>query len=365
MTTVRTFGLTLLAALVLVLGVSTSATAATGPGSRGVSVSAWLPFWEADALAVVRRHEGLFGAVSPFWYEAGATRIHAYPGAGSRTYVRALRRAGADVVPTVTSRLTPGAMAALGRSRPARARHVRALVRLAVRGGFDGLDLDYEHMALTTSPAQARRAREGFTALVRELCPRLRRTGRTCVVTVMPRTHAAPYVWRHKLIPAVYDYAKLGRAVDRLRVMTYDQHAPNTGPGPMGSIVWTEQVMRFAMTQTAARKLELGIPLYGRDWGGGRVGTLTWPQAESLRRRVGARRRWDRRTASPWFRYRSGGRRHVVWYSDASSSVARVQLAERLGIAGVAFWALGQGDPHTWRRLRRTQGSDGGVTTVR
>jgi len=213
MVTVRISGVTLLAALVLASGFSASATAVTRSESSGVSVAAWLPFWEADALAVVRRHEGLFGVASPFWYEAGATRIHAYAGAGSRAYVRALRRAGADVVPTVTSRLTPAAMAALGRSRPARRRHVSALVRLAARGGFDGLDLDYEHMALTTSPAQARRAREGFTALVRELCPRLRRAGRTCVVTVMPRTRPAPYVWRHKLIPAVYDYRELGRAV--------------------------------------------------------------------------------------------------------------------------------------------------------
>ena len=335
-----------------VIAVADPGQASPSARARG-GVSAWLPFWTASAsLRVVVRERALFSVASPFWYEAGRTKVRPYPGAGSAPFIRRLKRARLPVIPTVTSRLGPRRMAALGRNAKSRHRHVRALLRLAARHRYDGLDLDYEHMALTTKRAQAAQARAGFTALVRELCARLHRARRRCIVTVMPRTADGARVWRSKLIPGVYDYAAIARSADRIRVMAYDQHAPNTRPGPVAGLEWVDRVARYAVSKAPARKLELGIPLYGRDWGGRRVSMLTWRQAVGLQRRHRSPRRWSARTASPFFRYRLRGRRHTVWYSDAASTAIRYRLARRLGLGGIAFWAPGGEDPSTWRRLR-------------
>lgn len=78
---------------------------------------------------------------------------------------------------------------------------------------------------------------------------------------------------------------------------------------------------------------------------------LTWRGAESLRRRVGARRRFSAQKGAPWFRY-SG---HTVWYSNGRSAAIRARIARRLGMRGVYLWAPGAEDPKTWGKLRRVR----------
>jgi spore germination protein len=341
-----------LVVVALALGLSAAPAWAADVSPSDPAVSAWLPFWTAsESTDAVTRNSDVISVASPFWYEARERSLTAYPGAGSSDQVRRLRRAGLRVIPTVASRLTPREMAALGSDPRARGRHVRMLLDLAARHRYHGLDLDYEHMALTTSSRQAARTRAAFSALVRSLCAGLREDGRRCIVTVMPRTSDAPTVWRDELIPAVYDYAALGRHAHRVRVMAYDQHAPNTRHGPIAAIDWAERIVRYAVQKAPRRKLELGIPLYGRDWGGGTVRSLTYEQARALRRRTGAERIWHSDSASPHFHYRSGGRPHDVWYSDASSSARRYGLAQRYGLRGTAFWAPGAEDSRTWDRI--------------
>lgn len=110
-----------------------------------------------------------------------------------------------------------------------------SLVELVVSGAHDGLDIDYEHLALTTNLRQARRVRGAFTQFVTELCGALHALSRRCTITVMPRTGPRFTVWRAKLMPAVYDYAALSGPADEVRVMAYDQHAQSWGPRRAGT----------------------------------------------------------------------------------------------------------------------------------
>ena len=46
--------------------------------------------------------------------------------------------------------------------------------------------------------------------------------------------------------------------------MAYD--FSTTSPGPIGPLPWTEDGVKYAITQMPASKVFLGIPGYGRDW---------------------------------------------------------------------------------------------------
>jgi spore germination protein len=320
---------------------------ATGKPSRS---SAWIPWWrQAAATRAVTAHPGLLASASPFWFytdEEGALR--AKPGAGDPEVLDALDRAGIPVIPTVTTLMSPAKATAILGDADSRSEHVSALVDLA--RPYDGLDLDYEQQARTVDPTVARQVRPAFNRFVAALCPALRAEGLACVVTVMPRTGRRLRTWRNRLIPWIYDYARLGKAADRLRVMAYDQHAPGTLPGPIAGAPWVRKVARFTARQVRPRKVQLGIPLYGRDWvrGTTEAEALTWDKANSLRLSVGADYRWARRQRAPWFRYPD----HVVWYSDWKSTLARARIARRFGFPGAALWAPGGEDPRTWRALR-------------
>ena len=330
-----------------------AASAATPTVHR--TVSGWIPYWSAGtSSAAVLRNAKIFRTASPFWYAAtGGATVRSESGAGSRTLIDDLHRAGVQVVPTVTSSMGAAQIAALGSDPAQRRAHVDALVRTVASRPYDGLDMNYEQMMFTTSPSQAARTRAGYTAIATDLCSRLHAAHKQCAITVFGRTSDAYSVWHGRTIPAVYDYAALGRVADRVRVMAYDESTGSTGPGPIASLGWVDAVARYTASRVPPAKVELGVPLYGRHWSGSTlVASVTYPQAVSLARAAGAPLRWNTTTASPYATWTAAGRTHAVHFSDARSVAVRQSLAQRYGFAGTALWAPGQEDPSAWAALR-------------
>jgi spore germination protein len=316
--------------------------------------SAWLPYWDLDdAYRAVVANADLIRTASPFWYVArSCTSIGAQQGAGQLSVVNGLRARGISVVPTISSTLGPAAaISCFGTARTRRA-HVAAVMSVVRSRRYDGIDLNYEQLALTTSPTTARRVRAAYSAMVTDVCAALRAAHRQCVVTVMPRTDDSYAVWRSKLTPAVYDYRALGAAATTLRVMAYDQHAPNTAPGPVGGYPWTSAVAGYTRSRVSPGKVELGAPLYGRDWRAGTATTVSAPQARALAASHHRPVLYDTTQRAPHFTYTSGGTSHTVWFSDAASVRERFRLARSSGFRGSALWAPGLEEASTWPTLR-------------
>ena len=343
--------------------------------SGDLKASAWIPTWaQTEATNTVSSQPNLFAEASPFWFYTDKDgEIHSYLGAREDGVSDRLNRADINEIPTVTAPIGPQKAINLFGSRRSRERHVRRIVDLA--RPYEGIDFNYEHPALTTSRSTARRVRSALNTFYENACRALERTNRTCVITVMPRTGGDPKVWRGKLLPWVYDYELVGQVADRVRVMAYDQHAGPYGPGPVAGAPWVDKVARFSSKTMPGRKVELGIPLYGRRWavssrstareiyagesdgrvvpklaGSTELSSVTWKQAQAERRRCGAEAQWSGHEKAPYFRC-SG---EVTWFSNARASLARAQIARRHGLRGVAFWAPYGEDPATWGKLRRS-----------
>jgi spore germination protein YaaH len=332
---------------------------AGGPGAARMS-STWLPYWNADvAYARIAANADLFHTVSPFWFRAtSCTGIEAMAGAGSPGVIDGLHGHGIAVVPSITSTMTPAvAISCLG-DPGSRAQHVQRVLEVVRSSSYEGIEFNYEHLALTTDAGTAARVRDAYNAFAADVCGALHAEGELCVHTVMPRTDDSSSVWRGKLTPAVYDYRHLGAVSDRIRVMGYDQHAGAFGPGPMAGWPWVSAVAAYTQATVPAGKGELGIPLYGRDWAAGSStpSTLTAPAAQAIARQHGAAVHWDEGQRSPTFSYTSGATRHTVWFSDRRSVADRVALARAHGL-GAAYWVPGQDDPATWGDVRAVAGA--------
>jgi spore germination protein YaaH len=152
-------------------------------------------------------------------------------------------------------------------------------------------------------------------------------------------------------MPAVYDFAALAEVADEVRVMAYDQHAYEYGPGPVAGWEWVEAVTTFALSEVPAERLRLGVPTYARDFARGGHVSLSGNEARALARRQGARIRWSAEHRESWFVYRSGGVRHEVWFSSPRAVALRARLADRLGLLGSSLWAAGLGAAGTWSAL--------------
>ena len=348
-------GVAVLVALLLAITTIDLAPSANAAPHKPLRSSVWLPYWEIEsAVDQVVDNAALFTTASMFWYDAtSCSTVRGYPGAGNRSEIAALRRRHVKVVATVTaSGLTPArAIACLGHAKQRRA-HVRELVRLARSRAYSGIDIDYEHLALTTRAAKAKRVRATFSLFVRDLCTALRKAHKSCTVTVMPRTDDSLRVWRGKLIPGVYDYAAIGAAATRMRVMAYDQHAGAYGPGPIAGLPWVRKIIAYTKHQVRLSKVELGIPTYGRDFAGHSSVSLFGNEAAALARRYGRSVKWNAKRGECTFSYRARGVKHTVWYACPRSVAKHTRVARNHGMAGAAYWAAGLAPNSVWRRLR-------------
>ncbi|HEY8300760.1 MAG TPA: glycosyl hydrolase family 18 protein [Jatrophihabitans sp.] len=326
-----------------------------GPARSGAAPvfrsSAWLPYWRmSEATNEVVQNAGTLRTASMFWYDAkSCSSIQGWSGAGDRTVIARLRARHVAVVATVTaSGLTPRAAVACFSDPQSRAAHVARLVRLVRSRPYAGLDLDYEHLALTNDARLAARVQWAFSVFVRQLCRRLRVVHKQCIVTVMPRTSDVTPAWRGKLSPGVYDYAALGSAVTRLRVMAYDQHAGAYGPGPIAGYPWVQSIIRYTAGKVPLGKVELGVPTYGRDFARGSSVALAGDEPIALARSHHAAVHWSATQRECTFRYRSGGVTHTVWFSGPHAVAVRTGLARASGMAGAAYWAAGLDMSGTW-----------------
>lgn len=327
-------------------------TGVTGAAAAKLQIGAWVPYWDQDqASKNMRSDRGTIESASPFWFQTNSAKeIGSNPGAYDSSVLSRLRKSGFEIIPTVTTSMGANkTVRTLGRAKQ-RKQHIKTLKKM-VRP-FDGIDFNYEQPAVTKKRKVAVKVRRALSLTFEQACKMLRRKDKICVVTVMARTSPKPgFGTPGTLTQWVYDYARIGEAADRVRVMTYDQHGPSTGPGPIAGYPWVGRVIDYATSELPAEKLELGIPLYGRDWGPNGVGTHTWRSAEGVRKAQGSKLRWSARQRAPYFRYG----KHTVWYNDARSAKERGRLARREGLRGVYLWTPGAEDPDTWKALRKVR----------
>jgi GH18 family chitinase len=122
-------------------------------------------------------------------------------------------------------------------------------------------------------------------------------------------------------------------------------------------------VIRYAKTQIPARKIVLGVGLYGYDWAGKHGTPVTWLQAFRLATRHKAQPRFDAASQEPWFGYTdSSGRKHQVWFENTESSTAKFAAAQGSGIGGAYIWMYGYEETSTWPALRKTLPAGGQPT---
>ena len=61
----------------------------------------------------------------------------------------------------------------------------------------------------------------------------------------------------------------------------------------------------------------------------------------SRMKQADAVRTWDAAAATPYLTYSVDGEHYKVWYEDAQSIMAKVNLAHMFGVDGLSIWRLG------------------------
>jgi spore germination protein YaaH len=239
-----------------------------------------------------------------------------------------------------------------------------AMVREAKLHGYSGFQFDLENVSYLD--------RDGLTALVTESARVLHAAGLQISIASVP--NAPGYLegkggfakWIYTDWRGAYDVAALGKVVDLLCLMTYDQQTRWTMPGPVAGWKWTIDNLDYALKTVPKEKLSLGIPLYGYHWyvGAPKVNKDTGAEepnqqgdyinaldAEQLADAYKAKMQWDDFDHSAWFWFYRDQMREWIFYTDERTFKDRYELVKERGLEGFCSWVLGAEHPDIWKVL--------------
>ena len=312
----------------------------------GRYISAWLP----DSFDSVNRksfeaNADILDEVSPFWYSTDSRgNLHSGSDARDRSLVELAHSKNVLVIPTVHNILATDPVPALLGSPERRSNHIRNIVDEVLTNNYDGIDIDYEFLSSGL--------RDEFSAFITDLAKALHDQGKLLTIAVHAKT--SDYGGNG----GFQDWAALGRAVDRLRVMTYDYHWRGGGPGPVAPIYWVRVVAEYAKSVVDPAKVVIGVPFYGYNWPPqGEAMAQTWDAINDLIRSNGLEVNLKQSDANGpvqenWITYASRQGRHTVWFATSRSLEAKLDLVQQLDLAGIAIWRLGGEDPENWKVIR-------------
>ena len=161
-----------------------------------------------------------------------------------------------------------------------------------------------------------------------------------------------------------YDHEYLGRIVDYLVIMTYDEHwASSPISGPVASYGWVERGMT-ALTQVVdSQKLVMGLPLYTRVWRE-QPSTERANQMTNRSSAIGMQAQanfianngltpfWDEESKLYYAAFIDGEELVKIWIENAETLSLRAGLVHELNLAGIACWQRTFATDDVWPALR-------------
>ncbi len=220
--------------------------------------------------------------------------------------------------------------------------------------GYDGIDLDFEHLDPSLQGT--------YSEFLRQTSAALHRIGKKLSHSVGCYPNAG---WD---APAktFCDPKVVAKTCDLIRVMCYDMywapgwadpkfknHPDALGMGPTSSYLWARAGMRFWLGKAPRKKLVMGLPAYSNDYalsanGGGKQVYASKPQIQEE-----AQKAWlwyDRLTM--YIYTEKDAIPHVFYASDADSTKAHLETVDELNLPAIGFWHFSSVDDATWKTVR-------------
>ena len=200
--------------------------------------------------------------------------------------------------------------------------------------GYRVLDVDFEFVF----PED----RLPYVAFLKKLKRALESYRYALWVALAPKTSSD----QRGLLYEAHDYKLIGEVADRVLLMTYEwgyKYGPPLAVAPLNEV---RRVVEYALTEIPSDKLLLGIPNYGYDFtlpyvkDVSEATVISSTGALALAKEKRAAIQFDEVAKSPYFVYYENGVEHRVWFEDARSIGAKLELADEKNMVGVSFWNI-------------------------
>ncbi len=344
--------------------------------TKPLEISGWIPYWKGAAgTADILPHLQGFSAVMPFGYivqnDGSLHDAFGFSATSSTSTANILiataRAKQVKVVPSVMWS-NAAAIDTVLRSGPRRRALEDNIVALVKQYDFDGIDIDFENKWVKTRPY--------FSLFLQGLYARMGEKLVYCAIQPRTPPQSAFAVVPNNLVYAD-DYVAINKYCDRVEIMTYDQGSVDrklnaaTYPAPYIPIadpIWVEKVLMQTIKFIPKKKIMIGVATYGYEYEltpltRGYRYDLQWAfnpgYAIALAKEFGITPMRNSAgelsfiytpTTTPTTA--TTRPQHIVSWSDANAMKDKIELAQRLGVRGIAIFKIDGGeDPALWNIL--------------
>lgn len=200
--------------------------------------------------------------------------------------------------------------------------------------GYAGVNIDFEYVY----PMD----KELYNAFLEKVVTRLQEEEFIVTTALAPKVRSDQVGTLYE----AHDYATHGRLADHVILMTYEWGYTYGPPMAVAPINQVERVIAYAVTEIPSKKILMGIPNYGYDWTlpyeqGRPAKSISNTAAVALAAEKKVEIQFDPVAKAPYFYYKDeNGALHVVWFEDARSVLAKLDLVKKYNLGGVSFWTV-------------------------
>lgn len=222
---------------------------------------------------------------------------------------------------------------------------INNIISIVSDKNYNGVDIDFEYLY----PQD----KEAYTQFLANLKASLTPLNKTLSVAVAPKYRDS----QTGLLYEAHDYQAIGEIADRVIIMTYEWGYVYGEPMAISPLREVEAVISYAITRIPSNKILMGMPNYAYDWSTpwkqvDSANTITNTRALEIALENGSNIMFDNSAQAPYFNYIDNkGNPRVVWFEDARSIDARLNLVTKYKLAGVSYWTINNFYPVNWSVL--------------
>jgi spore germination protein len=225
-------------------------------------------------------------------------------------------------------------------------RQIENLLTILRAKGYSGVNLSFEYINISNIQL--------YEDYLTNISQSLGQEGYLVFVTINPNIFNINNEIRFSQV----DYTLLDNTADNIIFMTYEWAKNINPPGPISSIYNIDLFLSYLSQSISTEKVILGLATIGYDWelpfyiDVSSVSSLTLERAIDLAREVGAEILFDEVSQTPYYRYSIGDDQnqvtHIVWFIDARSINALLDLGVKYNVLGVSIWNITIYNPQLW-----------------
>ena len=222
-------------------------------------------------------------------------------------------------------------------------RQIANILDILKTKGYAGLNLSLQYISLSNI--------QYYDSYLKKVTNRLNDEGYEVFVTINPNISQ---IYNEVSFQRV-DYSPINLLAENIIFMSYEWSQNINLPSPISSIHNTELFLNFILNYIPPEKIIIGIATLGYDWelpyvsGISNVNILSFNNVIRLAMNNRANIQFDTVSQTPYFIYALNDyENHIVWFMDAQSINATLDLISKYGLAGISIWNLTVFNPQLW-----------------